>query len=279
MFPDMSNNEHQRKPMMKIFFNDLIKKYIDQVGRNFQDNHVDGSRDEMWETKLLTAIDFLVAAENFQYLFTDLKNLIRNFGINTLFLKSLEPFILKNKIKYIPNEPFREIVAYYRDQKKHKVLQQLIINMDINSIDTGYTISLCLEFNLYTALIYICTRSDRDFITPLVKMFAVYKGKSEKNEQDAQQYGYKCLWYIRTTLQGIMFPDEIIPPKDFNIVLKQMVVWMFVEENLKVLIYIDPFISFEVLLLLFKGQPFQIIEDDTEDLWHFFNGPKKKTER
>jgi len=32
-------------------------------------------------------------------------------------------------------------------------------------------ISICLEHNLFTPLIYICNRADDDFITPLNKMF------------------------------------------------------------------------------------------------------------
>ena len=41
-------------------------------------------------------------------------------------------------------------------------------------IDAGFAMSLCLEHGLYTPLIYLCTRNDNDFITPLFKMFSAY---------------------------------------------------------------------------------------------------------
>jgi hypothetical protein len=39
-------------------------------------------------------------------------------------------------------------------------------------METANFISICLENNLFTALIYICNRVDDDFITPLNKIFS-----------------------------------------------------------------------------------------------------------
>lgn len=47
----------------------------------------------------------------------------------------------------------------------------MIINLDMKNVETGTFISICLENNLFTPLIYICNRADNDFITPLNKMF------------------------------------------------------------------------------------------------------------
>jgi hypothetical protein len=39
-------------------------------------------------------------------------------------------------------------------------------------MDTGMMISICLDYYLFTPLIYICNRADNDFITPLNKLVA-----------------------------------------------------------------------------------------------------------
>lgn len=57
----------------------------------------------------------------------------------------------------------------------------MVINLDTSLIDTFVVISICIEHKLYTPLIYISTRVDNDFITPLVKMFAEYRKKLEEN--------------------------------------------------------------------------------------------------
>ena len=90
---------------------------------------------------------------------------------NEVFLSLLEPFIMKNSITNVPNDIFTEILYYYKQQDKLKVVQNLIVNLQLNQIDIGYTITICLELNLFTPLIYICTRKDNDFITPLYKMY------------------------------------------------------------------------------------------------------------
>ena len=54
------------------------------------------------------------------------------------------------------------------------MLKYLIQNLDLKHIDPGNMIQLCLEFNLFTPLIYISTRVNDDFITPLNKMFQIY---------------------------------------------------------------------------------------------------------
>lgn len=265
MYCDIPIDENERKQKMKAVFNDIIKRYVEDLA----DKKIDSSN--YWETCIITTIDFLVTIENFDYLFTTIKNLFRKHKLNEAFLKCLEPFILKNKIKSIPNDPFREIVTYYREQDKLKVLQHLIINLDINSMDTGFIISLCLEHNLFAALIYICNRSDDDFITPLVKMFAVFKGKQESQDSSAQESGYKCLWYIKMTLSGIMFPEEKMSEERYRVVLRQMICWIFVEENLRALIEIDPDIMYKILLILFQGQAMEVLQEYDEDMVFFLN--------
>ena len=265
MFSDIPLDENDKKTRMKMIFNDIIKRYVEDLGKLTDETTI---KEEIWETYILTTIDFLVFIENYQYLFTTIKGIFAKYNYNQTFLKCLEPFILKNKIKFIPNDPFREIVTYYKDLGKSKVLQHLIVNLDIKSMDPGYIISLCLEYNLYTALIYICTRSsDNDFITPLVKMFAVYREKTEKNlPEEAQKNGYKCLWYIKITLNGELFPDDKIPDDVYNVVVRQMVVWIFVEENIKALIEFEPQITFNILLILFQGNAAAVLQENNEDL-------------
>ncbi len=55
------------------------------------------------------------------------------------------------------------------------MLKYLIQNLELREMEPGNMIQLCLEFNLFTPLIYISTRVNDDFITPLNKMFQIYQ--------------------------------------------------------------------------------------------------------
>ncbi len=75
-------------------------------------------------------------------------------------------------------EAFRDIVNYLKKREKVNLVQQLVINLNLSEIDAGMMISLCLEYKLFTSLIYISTRGeDKDYITPIVKMYAEFLKK------------------------------------------------------------------------------------------------------
>ena len=196
-------------------------------------------------------------------LFADVLNKLE---LKPLLISCLEPFIVKNRIKFVPNEFFREIANFFKSKKKIKIIELLIINLDIDSLDPEFIISLCLEFHLYKALIYICNRLDNDFITPLVKLFMTYKEKLEKQEGDAKEFGYNCLWYIKISLQGIIFPNDQMSHDVYQTVVKNLVVWVFIEENIKVLFDLDIDAFFPVIFLFFSPKSNIVLQESSDSL-------------
>lgn len=51
-------------------------------------------------------------------------------------------------------------------------------------MDSGLVMSICLEYKLYTPLIYISTHVQNDFISPIVKMFSEYKRCLENENEN-----------------------------------------------------------------------------------------------
>lgn len=88
-------------------------KYLKQSEYNGRVNF-SNDQENFWDVNLKTIIDFLAATNNFKFLFTKVKKKIDQLGLSTIFLRSLEPFILKNKIKYIPENELRETTKYYQ---------------------------------------------------------------------------------------------------------------------------------------------------------------------
>lgn len=78
---------------------------------------------------------------------------------------------MKNQVKNVPHTTYKEIISFFMNRNRLQTVQSFIINLDIEKIDIGYTITLCNETSMFTPLIYICTHKDRDFITPLSKMY------------------------------------------------------------------------------------------------------------
>ena len=212
MFAGLPNNPKERKTLLQKYGAELIMEYIKNMnkmeGKLSPTNH-------MWKTIVLTVIDFLVSIENFTFLFNDVKKVLEKCGHHDLFLECLEPFILKNRIKYIPNEPFRDVVNYYSEKDKVNVLQYLMVNIEMHDLDLDFAISLCMDYNLLTALLYLCSHKDGsegpDFMTPIARALSLYQKSIEEDNSENQAYGMKFLWFVYMTIKGKMFPHGAIP--------------------------------------------------------------------
>ena len=66
------------------------------------------------------------------------------------------------------------MAQYYSSDDKLPILHTLITKLDLTLLDTGNLVSLCMEHKLHLGLIYICTRGNDDFLTPLVKLSSIY---------------------------------------------------------------------------------------------------------
>lgn len=69
------------------------------------------------------------------YLFKDLFWLFQEEGLEGIFVKELEPFIMAGSFKdwELPNEVIQNhIIKYYKDPAKAHTLEKLIINLNLS---------------------------------------------------------------------------------------------------------------------------------------------------
>ncbi len=162
---------------MKPFINRQVLKYIEQLlstyGNPF-DQLSQSEKASRWNEHVLVVIDFLVAVESFRFLFEEVKHQLEKHQLGEVLVANLEQFILKNKVKFMPQEICREVIEYYQTRDNIKVLQHLIINLDIQNMKQDFIIQLCLQYSLYTCLIYVFTHYDHDFLAPLTKLYQHY---------------------------------------------------------------------------------------------------------
>jgi len=183
--------------------------------------------------------------------------MFENFGIQDLFMDSLETFIFRNRIKYVPNEPFREMVKYYTEKERISVLQYLMVNIEMRGIDIDYAINLCMEYNLLTALFYFCSHRENsqggaDFLTPIVRALTLcQKNITDKNAEN-NELGIKFLWFVSMTINGKMFPTGTIPNDIWEDKVRGVLVLIFEEINLELMLRIQPYVSFEIFRNLYE---------------------------
>jgi Golgi CORVET complex core vacuolar protein 8 len=226
----------------------------------------------IWESKLQLLSEFFITGNVRQlqeYFFQNLRVKLLRHGLFDLLMENLKPYIRQNLVNYVSIEAFRDIVAYLKRRGEIDLVQKLVINLDLDLIDTGLMMSLCLEHKLFSSLIHISTNSfDKDYITPIVKLFAEFR--QESNAPQKRFLGLQSLVYLRLCTRGLGFPFRR-PLEEREQCIKHILIWMLVRENLQNLLEFEPHLTLQIFLEFFYDPENRRIlvgaEDLRESLW------------
>ncbi|KAL4492586.1 hypothetical protein ABPG72_007699 [Tetrahymena utriculariae] len=250
----------------------LFLSYLEKE-KNRIENYVPNSdkQEETWRFSKI-CFEYLIETRDFETLFKDARRCIMELDSNEAFHALLEPFILKHKIKRIPKEYFNFALKFFLEKKKFNVVQIMIVNLDLNSIDQYETLKQCVEYQLFTPLIYISTRKDNDFISSLEKMYNEYQTalREQGVKKNIEKYVYRCLWFIRLTLQQKLYPNDQIEENKFPSALRTVVSWFFSDQVIIDFAKVDSAVYFEVVYLLFVGKPANILREKDQLLFRYF---------
>ena len=268
---DLPASAEERRSIIIDSIQDKLLKYIEK--KLFYEKDEKGVQrliedEDQRADSLMSLADFSLEFEDYELLFIKIKKIVCNLGLNEEFLGCLEPFIKLNKIKYIPDSVLREVAYFYENQGKHKLLQHMILNLDIKRQDIPALQTLCLELNLNAALIYIVTEQE-DVVLPFVKLINDYmKGKTgASNLEEFRRSGYQCLWLLKMCFKGrLCFTAKNLPDTKWRSILENIIVAVFEKEYLRLLFEIEPTVTINLLLLLFTGEAARIVDELSENL-------------
>lgn len=113
-------------PKSKRDFNEfcvnLLMSYLEkEEARISQIKDLSTQTDEVY-TLCKICMEYLLEIREYDALFKNTKIYFMRMDRGDVFLALLEPFILQNKLKKIPNEYFNEILSYFIERKKFRVV-------------------------------------------------------------------------------------------------------------------------------------------------------------
>ena len=271
-----SNIPEERLKRIKV--GDKLKQLVNQyVMLNTTDKKMNEFLLEENENKekignsIKTAIEFCIEIEAFDYLVKQILPSLESKDYGDLFLLKLQPFILCDKIKNIniSSDLISKLIDLYSKNDELDILSQMLLHININSIDTPEIKQKLEEMNLITPLIYLYMNGkNEDYYAPLDKMFDFFYSKAlsnksllyqendtidyshtlsqkllqEKQIKQCKEYnGHKILWYIRWCLTGKKFPDNSIrmEKNQFDILVPRITYWLLSPK------IIDEFLGFD----------------------------------
>ncbi|XP_063067910.1 vacuolar protein sorting-associated protein 8 homolog [Engraulis encrasicolus] len=160
-------------------------------------------------------LDYCLLLQRTDLLFNQIYGrLVENCVAKGVFLESLEPYILSERIGCLSAPVMRDLLAYFQDNGMMGSVEGCLVHMDITNLDIQQVVQMCWDNQLYDAMIYVFNSGMNDYITPMEKLFqvigpALRDGKPLTDIEVVM--GNKLLVYISCCLAGRAYPLGDIP--------------------------------------------------------------------
>ena len=193
-------------------------------------------RTPLFEGLVTVCVNACLALDDFEFLFEDLFEYYQDAGIASIFLNQLEPHVLDGTIRSIPPRITQRLISIHEDRGDLDKAERVIWHIDPDCLDVNQAITLCRRNDLYDALIYVYTRSLRDFVTPLVDLLGLIRqiqqhrrirrlhtssgdivSPSTVSPQSLENKipdAYKIYTYLADILSGLTYPSQRPMPPD-----------------------------------------------------------------
>ena len=255
--------EENRKKLLGDFLRGEITKFVLFTTGSKKSGTFDSPEEvELIKKCMNISIELCLEIESFEFLITKIEPMFESIEYGEYFLTKLEPFILYDKIKniVISEDIVKEIIDLYKRKDMIDVLSQLLLHVNIKSIDNEKIREQIKSLNLISPLINLYMNGNpEDYFAPVSLMFQHFTMANElsdfTNYHDAlefnsvkkvlnskQYYGHKILWYFRLCLTGRKFPntDELMKPELFNALIPDITYWLMTEKVMEAFLEFDP---------------------------------------
>uniref|UniRef100_A0A3B4C1B9 Vacuolar protein sorting-associated protein 8 homolog n=1 Tax=Pygocentrus nattereri TaxID=42514 RepID=A0A3B4C1B9_PYGNA len=151
-------------------------------------------------------VDYCLLLQRTDLLFNQIySRLAENSVAKGVFLESLEPYILSERIGCLTAPVMRDLLSYFQENGMMESVEGCLVHMDITNLDIQQVVQMCWDNQLYDAMIYVFNSGMNDYISPMEVSCCCLS----TDEQVVM--GNKLLVYISCCLAGRAYPLGDIP--------------------------------------------------------------------
>jgi len=175
-------------------------------------------------------IEYCVEIGRLDLLFGDVFSSFVAVNEARAFLDLLEPYILREVIRYLPPEVMAALIEHYQEKGALPCVERCLLHMEVKGLDFNSAVTILRKHKLYSALVHVYTIGLGDFSAPLELMLegAMEAQRSGQRKGELETVGYKALLYLTYCLTGKRFPSGE-PTKLSPAVLKEMTALLLAE--------------------------------------------------
>ncbi|KAF2270749.1 hypothetical protein CC78DRAFT_564066 [Lojkania enalia] len=179
-----------------------------------------------------------ISMNELDFLFEGVYEAFEDDSSTKVFFETLEPYILEDQITALPPNVLKDLITSYASSSRADRLEDIVCRLNTETMDINQVTTLCQQYNLYDALIYVWTRAIGDFITPLINILTLIKRIDFEQGEDETQNIYlasamKLFPYLAYTFTGRIYPGgTLMDEEEAYSAKKDMYRFLFSGKNL-----------------------------------------------
>ncbi|KAL1848637.1 Vacuolar protein sorting-associated protein 8 [Paecilomyces lecythidis] len=163
-----------------------------------------------------------VCIEDEDFLWEEVYNWYEENDSTGIFLDVLESYTVDGDIRSLPPTAVKALINHYATNHTSTRLEEIICLLDTTTMDIDQVTSLCKQYNLYDAFIYVWNRTLGDYIGPLEELIGFIRrlqqpliNGSAGNEENYYNNAAKVFPYLSFVLTGRIYPtgEEMDEPE------------------------------------------------------------------
>uniref|UniRef100_A0A8K9X544 VPS8 subunit of CORVET complex n=1 Tax=Oncorhynchus mykiss TaxID=8022 RepID=A0A8K9X544_ONCMY len=185
----------KRKGVVADKMIEILFQYVERSVKKCPEHGKIQIMEQHFQDMVPVMVDYCLQLQRTDLLFNQLyTRLVENCVARGVFLESLEPYIVSERLGCVTAPVMRDLLTHLQDNNMMDSVENCLIHLDITSLDIQQVVQMCWDNQLYDAMIYVFNRGMNDYITPMEVVM-----------------GNKLLVYISCSLAGRAYPLGDIP--------------------------------------------------------------------
>jgi vacuolar protein sorting-associated protein 8 len=205
-----------RHPLVEAKLHEMISASLKYAfGRNQQTSGEQLGKIQLEELGK-SCVDACVSMDDTEFLFDEVYQWYEDHSQEGLFLELVEPHILRGIVHSMPPTAVKALINHYTAKGSDSRLEELLCLLDTSTMDIDQVTTLCKQYHLFDAYIYVWNRALLDYTTPLVELLKLAPSRAESQlngggTNDPRNYtsAMKIFPYLSYVLTSRIYPTGV----------------------------------------------------------------------
>uniref|UniRef100_A0A672RYS6 Vacuolar protein sorting-associated protein 8 homolog n=1 Tax=Sinocyclocheilus grahami TaxID=75366 RepID=A0A672RYS6_SINGR len=158
----------KRKGVVADKMVEILLQYVDRSLKKCPEQGKIQVMEQHFQDMVPVTVDYCLLLQRTDLLFNQIyPRLVENSVARGVFLESLEPYILSERIGCLTAPVMRDLLSYFQENGMMDSVEGCLVHMDITNLDIQQVVQMCWDNQLYDAMIYVFNSGMNDYISPM----------------------------------------------------------------------------------------------------------------